>query len=164
MAAPAQQAQETPRQIIERFQKEAPVDVFGIAEGLGLSVWEDEIDPYSGKLTKDPVYGGSAGYSIIVNEVEPLTRKRFTIAHEIAHFILHRDQLVKGDIEETLYRGGLSDRLEAEANKLAADILMPFALIETLIDEGVSSIEALAAKLDVSKTAMGIRLGASYVD
>lgn len=156
--------QETTGQIIERFQQHAPVDVFGIAEALGLKVWEDDINPYSGKLTKDSVHGGISGYSVIVNAMEPLPRKRFTIAHEIAHFILHSDELAKGDIEETLYRGGLSDRLETEANKLAADILMPLSLIEKLIAEGMVTIEELANALEVSRTAIGIRLGASYAD
>ena len=90
-------------------------------------------------------------------------RKRFTIAHEIAHFILHSDQLVRGDIEETLYRGGLSDRLETEANKLAADILMPLSLIEKLIGEGALHRGASGRSRGL-KTAIGIRLGASYVD
>jgi Zn-dependent peptidase ImmA (M78 family) len=158
------ETQETTGQIIERFQQAAPVDVLGIAEALGLSVWEDDINPYSGKLTKDSLHGGVSGYSVIVNALEPLPRKRFTIAHEIAHFILHGDELMKGDIEETLYRGGLSDRLETEANKLAADILMPLSLIEKLVSEGIVSIEELANALEVSKTAIGIRLGASYAD
>ncbi len=157
-------AEETTGQIIESFQQQAPVDVFGIADALGLQVWEDDINPFSGKLKRDTLHGGSAGYSIIVNAVEPSARKRFTVAHEIAHFILHSDQLLKGDIEETLYRGGLSDRLETEANKLAADILMPLSLIEKLMGDGKRSIEELAEALEVSKTAIGIRLGASYAD
>jgi Zn-dependent peptidase ImmA (M78 family) len=156
--------QETAKQIIERFQQFAPVDVMGIAEALGLSVWEDDINPYSGKITRDPENGGFSGYSVIVNAAEPTNRKRFTIAHEIAHFILHGDEILNGGIEETLYRGGLSDKKEAEANNLAADILMPLSLIETLIAQGKTSIEELAEALQVSKIAIGIRLGVSYAD
>jgi Zn-dependent peptidase ImmA (M78 family) len=164
MAAVPQPIQETVKQTIERFQQFAPVDVMGIAEALGIHVWEDDINPYSGKITRDPKNGGFSGYSIIVNAVEPINRKRFTIAHEIAHFILHADEVLDGGIEETLYRGGLSDKKEAEANKLAADILMPLSLIETLIAQGKTSIEELAEALEVSKTAIGIRLGMSYAD
>jgi len=164
MATTAVPLQQTTGEIIEQFQQQAPVDILGLAAALGLHVWEDDINPYSGKLTKDALHGGFSGYSIIVNAIEPLPRKRFTIAHEIAHFILHGDELIKNDIEETLYRGGLSDRLEAEANKLAADILMPLSLIEQLINGGKRSIEELADALEVSKTAIGIRLGASYAD
>ena len=155
---------ETTGETIERFQQAAPVDVLGMADALGLAVWEDDIHPYSGKITLDNVHGGSSGYSVIVNAQEPPLRKRFTIAHEIAHFILHADELQKGDLAETLYRGGMADHLEAQANTLAADILMPLSLIEGLIARGISSIEGLADALEVSKTAMGIRLGASYAD
>lgn len=155
---------ETTGQIIERFQHDAPVDVLGLADALGLQVWEDDIDPFSGKLKRDPLHGGESGYSVIVNAKEPLTRKRFTIAHEVAHFILHSEVLAESDIEETLYRGGLSDRRETEANRLAADILMPLSLIEKLIGQGIRSIEDLADALEVSITAIGIRLGASYAD
>ena len=165
MAAAAELEQgETTGEIIERFQLVAPVDVLGMAEALGLAVWEDDISPYSGKITRDAAHGGPSGYSVIVNAQEPTARKRFTIAHEIAHFILHADELLKGDLAETLYRGGLADHLEAQANKLAADILMPLSLIETLIAQGIASIEDLAEALEVSKTAMSIRLGASYAD
>jgi Zn-dependent peptidase ImmA (M78 family) len=161
---PQRAQQETTGEIIKRFQQQAPVDVMGIAESLGLRVWEDDINPYSGKITRDPIHGGPSGYSVIVNAIEPTNRKRFTIAHEVAHFILHSDELLKGDIAETLYRGGLSDNMEAEANQLAADILMPIPLIEKLIAQGFRSIEELADKLEVSKTAIGIRLGAPYAD
>ncbi len=156
--------QETPGQIIERYQQEAPVDVMAIANSLGLTVWEDDIQPLSGKLFRDPLNGGGSGFSIVVNERESSERKRFTIAHEIAHFILHKDDLNENSIEETLYRGGLSGPKEVEANKLAAEILMPYSLIERLIKSGIHSLDGLAEALGVSKTAVAIRLGASYVD
>lgn len=165
MATAAQIPHETPGQTILRFQQEAPVDVMGIAKALGLTVWEDDITPYSGKLFIDPLNGGSSGLSIVVNDREPDTRKRFTIAHEIAHFILHRGDIDRQNpIVETLYRGGLSSAKETEANKLAAEILMPYPLVERLMRDGVASIESLALALDVSKTAIGIRLGVTYAD
>ena len=162
--APPPLQTETVGEILDRFQQSAPVDVLGIAEALGLNVWEDDINPFSGKITRDLLHGGTSGYSVIVNSIESQPRKRFTIAHEIAHFVLHADELLKGDIEETLYRGGLSDRMEVQANKFAAEILMPLLLIERLIEQGKTSIEELAYALEVSKSAMAIRLGASYAD
>jgi Zn-dependent peptidase ImmA (M78 family) len=155
--------QETPGKIIEHFQQEAPVDLVGIADALGIKVWEADINPYSGKIFLDKENGGTSGFSIVVNDREPPARKRFTIAHEIAHFILHRGDVLNG-IEETLYRGGLSGPKETEANKLAADILMPFPLIESLMKQGFRSIEDLANELVVSRTAIAIRLGVPYAD
>jgi hypothetical protein len=165
---PATQAlsQQTPGQIITRYQQSAPVDVLSIARELGLNVWEMSSLPsnVSGKIFRDPLNGGPSGFSIGVNAVEGNERKRFTIAHEIAHFILHRSQLESGDvIDDTMYRSGLSTEQEAEANKLAADILMPYVLIQSLVNSGVNTVPALAEKLQVSPTAMKIRLGIPVV-
>jgi hypothetical protein len=155
----------TPGQIIERFQQEAPVDVVGLAEALGMNVWEDELlPPISGKLFIDKLNGGASGFSIVVNRTESLPRRRFTVAHEIAHFILHREDLAEGLVEDALFRGKLSSKKETEANTLAAEILMPFSLIQKLMTEGIRTISELAEKLQVSKAAISIRLGISYTD
>jgi Zn-dependent peptidase ImmA (M78 family) len=166
-AAVSQDIEKAPTigQVIERFQKEAPVDVVGIADALGINVWEDDlVAPISGKLFIDKLNGGTSGFSIVVNKIESLPRKRFTVAHEIAHFVLHREDLDNGIVEDALFRGALSDKKETEANKLAADILMPYSLIERLISQGIRTIDALSEALQVSKSAISIRLGVSYVD
>jgi Zn-dependent peptidase ImmA (M78 family) len=58
-----------------------------------------------------------------------------------------------------MYRGGLSSREETQANQMAADILMPFPLINKLVDQGETTIEKLAKRLQVSLPALKIRLG-----
>jgi hypothetical protein len=157
-----QERQLTPGQIIAKHQSSAPIDVVAIANALGLRVWEmGSLPPtMSGKIFRDPVNGGPSGYSIAVNAQEGDVRKRFTIAHEIAHFLLHRSQLESRDLsDDTMYRSGLTSAEESQANNLAAQILMPMALIQELINRGMKDVEALAAKFQVSKTAMTIRLG-----
>lgn len=151
-------------QIIEKFQQEAPVNVLGIADALGVNVWEDDLRTVSGKLFIDKLNGGKSGYSIVINKTESLPRKRFTVAHELAHFILHRDDLEDGIVEDALFRSGLSSKQETEANKLAAEILMPFPLIHKLMADGIRTIDDLAEALQVSKAAISIRLGVSYPD
>jgi len=154
----------TAGQIIEAFQQDAPVDVIGIAEALGIHVWEEKLGSVSGKLFVDKLNGGKSGFSIVVNKTESLLRKRFTVAHELAHFILHRDDLENGIVEDALFRSGLSSKQETEANKLAADILMPFPLVQKLMGEGLRTIEELSEALQVSKAAISIRLGVAYAD
>jgi Zn-dependent peptidase ImmA (M78 family) len=114
----------------------------------------------SGKIFRDPLNGGPSGFSIGVNAKEHDLRKRFTIAHEIAHFLLHRAKLENGDLtDDTMYWSGLSTEEEAQANNLAAQILMPYELIQRLINSGVKDVESLAERFQVSKAAMTIRLG-----
>jgi Zn-dependent peptidase ImmA (M78 family) len=106
-------------------------------------------------------------YTIRVNRHEARERQRFTIAHEIAHFLLHKsiiDSSPDGIKDNVLYRSGEPERIEYEANRLAADIVMPMTLVETVLREefgGVvteATIESLAARFQVSKAAMEIRL------
>lgn len=153
----------TPGQIITKHQKSAPVDVIGIASDLGLNVWKMDTlpDDISGKIFRDALNGGPSGFSIGVNASHGINRQRFTIAHEIAHFILHRAQLEKGGTleDDAMYRSGLSTREEVQANRLAADILMPYPLIQQLVDSGIRDVQSLAAAFQVSEVAMKIRLG-----
>jgi hypothetical protein len=157
---------ETPGQVIARHQRHAPVDVVRIAEELGINVWEmEQMSPdVSGKLCLDPLNGGDSGFSIVVRKADLPARKRFTVAHELAHFVLHRRQFGNGVTDDALYRSGLTNRQEAEANRLAAEILMPYPLIESLMKRGFRTASALAEQLRVSKTAIGIRLGLPNVD
>jgi Zn-dependent peptidase ImmA (M78 family) len=134
----------------------------GIARELGVNVWAMHSMPanISGKIFRDSLNGGTSGFSIAVNADEHPVRQRFTIAHEIAHFILHRARLETGDlVDDTMYRSGLSTAEEIAANRLAAQILMPMELIQTLISQGVNDVPSLAAKFQVSQAAMKIRLG-----
>lgn len=157
----ATQEQLTPGQVIAKYQSAAPVDVVSIAEEMGLRVWEMHhlSEGVSGQIWRDPLNGGSSGFSIGVKATEPLVRKRFTIAHELAHFILHRGSLDGGLFEDIMYRGGLSSREETQANQMAADILMPFPLIKKLVNEGQNTLDLLANRLLVSQPALRIRLG-----
>jgi hypothetical protein len=148
--------------IVAKYIKSAPVDVVSLANELGIKVWESRDLPpnVSGKIFKDPLNGGPSGYSIVVNGFESRYRRRFTVAHELAHFILHRNKLLEGAlIDDTLYRSGLSNEEERSANKLAAEILMPTELTKELKRSGIKSVEKLAETLQVSVPAMKARLG-----
>lgn len=151
--------------IIEKHQKQAPVQTIPIANEIGLKVYKtDEWDSNgtSGAIIKSKKLGGESGYACFVNNRHPVTRRRFTIAHEIAHFILHRDMIGDGIKDDALLRSGLSNHVEAQANALAADILMPWSLIRELMDQGKNTVPDLAEALNVSANAMSIRLNVPY--
>lgn len=148
-------------EIIRKHQHNAPVKVVDIAIELGLAVYSATYnsDNLSGKIILDKKYGGPCGYAIFVNADHSKNRQRFTIAHEVAHYLLHKDQIGDGIIDDALYRSGLSNKQEVEANKLAADILMPWLLIYKFMDDKIKSIADLASIFQVSESAMSIRLG-----
>ncbi len=151
-------------EVIRGHQNDPPVQMIPIAEELGISVfrvkgWPDEV---SGQIIRDPKDGGSRGYAINTNAGHAVTRRRFTIAHEIAHFVLHRHLIGDGIQDDALYRSGIGSPLEAEANRLAADILMPWHLVRGAIRGGSESVETLARRFHVSRSAMSIRLGVPW--
>lgn len=139
----------------------APVDVAEVARRLGLAIYRKALAPgVSGALVKAPELGSPSGFVVYVDSGEPYARQRFTAAHEIGHFVLHRDKIGDRIEDNHLLRSDrLSDRVEVEANRFAAHLLMPFPLLDRLIREGVRTVPDLARALQVSEIAMGIRLG-----
>lgn len=147
--------------IIAPHLNAAPVKVVPIARDLGLKVyrvskWGDDL---SGMIRKDSEHGGATGYAIYVNANHAEVRRRFTIAHEIGHYVLHDSLIGDGITDDALYRSNLSNAIEAQANRFAADLLMPRPLIKHAIASGINTVKALAKHFEVSETAMSIRLG-----
>lgn len=148
--------------IVERFAANPPVDVKGLANALGLTYVERPMaDIESGGISYDGLQ-----YVIWVNETESPQRKRFTTAHEIAHYLLHRDILKKKKHMDRLFDSAaysnpeepFTRSHEIQANKYAAAILMPKFAIEAEIVSGNKMLSGLARKFDVSNKAMKIRL------
>ena len=148
------------RRVIERHQRTAPVSVLKIAHGMGLKVYKtrDWDDDMAGQIRKSP-RGGPSGYAVFVNGSHHRNRRRFTLAHEIAHFVRHRQFIGDGVQHDVMYRSGLSTPLEREANQMATDILMPKHLLLRAFFDGVSDIDSLAERFRVSRAAMAIQLG-----
>ncbi|MEO1139696.1 MAG: ImmA/IrrE family metallo-endopeptidase [Pseudomonadota bacterium] len=147
---------------IAQFQNGDTVPIGALARSLGLRIKVANLGPgKSGQISRD-----DEGYVIKVNRFETKERQRFTIAHEIAHFLLHReiiDSSPDGIVDTVLYRSGAPENVEYEANRLAADILMPRRSVERRLRElggrvTELAIEVLARDFKVSKGAMEIRL------
>jgi Zn-dependent peptidase ImmA (M78 family) len=145
-----------------------PIDVVRAAEELGLHVIAEDLGAnVSGLL----VNNGSQAY-ICVQKKDAETRRRFTIAHEIGHFVLGHQfrggehvHVDKGNFISQ--RGPRSsagiDPMEIEANQFAASLLMPSKLVrQHAVDRGLplldSDVSALAKLFKVSEQAMTIRL------
>jgi len=110
------------------------------------------------------------GYRIVVNAKEGPQRRRFTAAHELAHYLMHRDMLDNGT---TLHRHTdalfgaaaqankiepFSPSHEVQANRFAAELLMPAKLVRAGYDATADNVADLARQFKVSKLAMKIRL------
>lgn len=148
---------------VRELLSEAPVKLNAIAEYFGIPVYLSTLKPKISGLI-EPDESSPSKFRIRLNRHEITERQRFTLAHEIAHFLLHRSLIGAGVVDDTMYRSGLSSRREVEANRLAADLCMPRELIDKhrrefmhLDDDEL--VSEMAKRFRVSKPAMQIRLG-----
>lgn len=66
------------------------VSVKALAEALGLDVHQVDLPKgMAGRLVPDPF--SDSGYAIEVNRHHSVRSRRFTVLHEIGHFLLHAD-------------------------------------------------------------------------
>lgn len=150
---------EDQRNIILKHHHTYPVKVGAIAKDLGLVVKSSTLKPgISGQIKEE-----NGIVTIKINRHDSKERQRFTLAHEIAHFLLHKEEIKNGIEDTMLFRSALSNELEVEANKLAADIVMPFSLIKKISFPPDTKfevrVERVANLLELSIPAIDIRLG-----
>lgn len=138
---------------------EIPVPVESIAEDfLGLRIEQAYMD-CSGMLLPGERLIRINAAEVPRNEA-PLRRFRFTIAHEVGHWICHA--LEEADPSVSYCRPvdltEAADRsLEREANIFAAELLMPEAAVQDAWLE-LADADRLAARFNVSPSAMRWRL------
>jgi len=126
-------------------------------------------------------------YKINIQGYDFNYRRRFTMAHELGHYKLHKDLLDDEGLDdglsyETMYRKNakISSMEEMQANKYAIEMLVPKELIISIVKElnkikeipriidengeanNLNLIEYLSNRFEVSKIALGFRLNQLY--
>lgn len=136
-----------------------PVNVEDIAKRYGLQVIYRPADAdVSGMLV---VKGGTG--LILVNQTHAPQRQRFTVAHELGHYLMHRQPNQEAFFRDERSSQGISHQ-EIQANAFAASLLMPASEIRRFTEGRKLSpldsdiIYGLAQTFDVSSEAMSIRL------
>ena len=158
--------EERARQVLADTEAgQVPVPLELVAQRLGIDLTELPMgDEVSGLLALD-----EDGASIAYNPGHPRVRQRFTIAHELGHFVLHHSDdglfIDKGyTVVKREKRPRGSDLREVEANQFAAALLMPADLLEqelarTSFDLATEqALDELATRFEVSRTAMTYRI------
>ena len=179
-----------------------PVDLYRLADNLGLTVMEGYLSP-RGDILGMTVFGqGLVEYvtpgleyrcevmeeGTVMLMPDPSLRQRFTLAHEISHWLLHRQffgygkQALRCLCREASLFGSLlpkttEDWLEWQANSMASCLLMPIPAFcrevynanphfsaRPYLMEGIESlscektVDHICRTFDVSRSAARIRL------
>lgn len=152
-----------------------PINIHRILDKLGVeynamdfSLLNDEINGIVLPDQASMVMGAVAAHSedefgkdsveITVNINDSYHRQRFTLAHELAHCMLHANSLKNGSLE---LRTSLTtdEPREKEANVLAGEILIPERLLKIVYANlPIAILGTLAEKFDVSENVMAARL------
>jgi len=161
------------------FEDAPPVNVDKIAKLLGIEVSmcapSGPADLRTiGKITLEPESKAKVWINPLENSYIP--RKRFTLAHEIGHFCMHRSESATTfvDTKSTMNRSeSYWDKHEFEANNFAADLLMPARLIRKVGKNVIANYkeknnvermplsifkDKMAVEFNVSSAAMEFRL------
>jgi len=131
-----------------------PTPVVTAAAKLGYSVSEftptERTKKISGAVDHE-------NQTIFVNANDGADRKRFTIAHDIAHIALHGKEESVVDYRHQMEYGSADLPKEREANQFAADLLMPRNVFEALWYAYGEDVGSVAEQLQVSKAAAKVR-------
>lgn len=146
----------------------APVPVDSIAKYLGVEIRYARLDDeLSGMVF---IKGGRP--IIGVNALHHPNRQRFTIAHELGHYMLHRELITDSVHVDKQFKvlmrdsnaGTGTQRVEVEANQFAAALLMPEALVRKAIEQQSFDIDDenplgdIAKQFKVSRQTMEYRV------
>lgn len=165
------------------FDFKIPVDIEGIINFLSIEI-KNKPDFRKIKVTGNiTVKSGIPSIWINPMQNKMIERKRFTLAHELGHYVLHiaptnklNDEI---DDEKIVYnRDDNWDKIEMQANNFSAQLLMPSNLLSEEVEKIIIEyqkttneriekdviIEKLAKKFQVSLSAMEFRLSSLGVN
>ena len=142
--------------VTQRFVKGSPPDLASLCKELGLRIQEVPAKGFDGALVRSK--SGQKGIIAVKASIREASRKRFTVAHEIGHFVIPHHRLLKNVCDEKKIDSFDSrlNRPEIEANEFAAELLLPSALLAkrfNLKELSLPEISAVATEFETSLTA-----------
>ena len=143
---------------------EGAVPVYDIARALDIEeIREEALTSFEGALITPPEKGRGA---ILVNATSPRQRRRYTVGHELGHFLnpWHKPTAPEGfrctGADMLVSSGaGRHQRQEAEANRFAIELLAPERHVAPYLSGAadLAKAVALATDFDISKEAAARR-------
>lgn len=134
------------------------IPIESIACYLNLVVREVDLEGCDGRL----VCRDRCGIVSVNKNIREIGRRRWTIAHEIGHYLLHKSKIPFDVYSEKSFLSNCSAlaQEEREANCFAAELLLPSGLMQPWLDipPSFKSIEAIAKEFQTTLTGAAMRL------
>jgi len=147
---------EAAEEICRQYSMTEPRDILldAVARGFGIDVLYEPLEGAAARLT---VIGDRG--CITVDTRGGSGRARFSLAHELGHYVLHREHLCMCS-EADLNAFAADEVLEREANEFAAALTMPAAMLSERIrgrDVSLALLRQIADDFKTSITASALR-------
>ncbi len=148
------------RAFLHRFGENCGKRLAEILPEIGLQLHFRNAASYEGALLR--IKGVPRGYVVLSREVREASRQRFTIGHEVGHYLLpdQQDLFQPCGKEQVESWDEALAKPERDANQFAAEILMPRSIVLPFLRERprLSHIEQIALACETSLTASAYRL------
>ncbi len=134
-----------------------PIDVKAIAEELGFDI---VLFPFPDTMSAVLRINDSKKV-IAVNHSQSEVRQRFSVAHELGHYLSGHEDYSHDRVVAVEYENKYNNPMylmEQEADEFAAELLMPSFLLRKELVKDRSDAKDLAKKYSVSEQAMWIQL------
>jgi IrrE N-terminal-like domain len=131
--------------LAQKFVKTPVPDLAQLCRDLGLRVREVPAKGFDGALVRSKA--GQKGIIAVNARLREASRKRFTIAHEIGHFVIPHHRLLGNVCEERQIERfeAKLNRPEVEANEFAAELLLPSTVLRKRFDLSTLSLDQISA-------------------
>jgi len=146
--------------LLDRLGIQGKPDLAQIAERIGLRIEEVDAQAFEGSLVR--ALSGPKGIIAIKKTIREPTRKRFTIAHEIGHYIIPGHRTLENVCTTGMVETWLENLLkpESQANEFAVELLLPARNVRgplRLGDPSLDTIARVANQFETSLTATALR-------
>lgn len=150
------------RALLSRLRIRQPANLAEIAGAIGLSIREVKSRGFDGALVRVP--GRPRGIIAVRarGDMREFVRQRFTIAHEIGHYVLPwhgaTSPICRDDQIEVWGQGATNQ--EDAANRFASELLLPSTQVAPVVCERSASVKTarlLSDKFQTSLTAAALK-------
>ena len=150
----------TARSFLKRFGEDCGKSLEKILPEIGLRLHYRNAASYEGALLR--MQGVPRGYVVLSQTIRETTRRRFTLAHEIGHYLLPDQQEISepcGRVQIESWDETLA-KPERDANRFAAEILMPRSIMLPYVRESPRffHVQQISQACETSLTASAYRL------
>jgi Zn-dependent peptidase ImmA (M78 family) len=152
---------------LECRQDDGSIDIIQLVSKVGIDVYgNEESDDFNAEIIHIPAQDK---FEILVNTNLSLHQQRFSIAHELAHFVLHPEKIREyGSLKKAADRSDPKyfPEIEKEADEFGEELLMPETLLREIFPDvfetqqklSFQRIQEVALKFKVSVLVSASRL------